>query len=612
MCGIAAIIDRTGVLTEEKGTKALQDMLTAMAHRGPDESAWSRMPFGKAGSTSLGVNRLALRGGNEGAQPYKTHSTNYKEHGMLAYNGDIPLSSFDETLIKVSDTVALASWLTQEANEYVALEGMYAFIWARPSKVLLRRDAFGIKPLYYAPTQFGYIVASEVAALFASGLIGVRVLRPEALAEQAKYRAVASPNSWYTGVYVLIPGGVLEITPEEEEVLLRKETTKEISHQSTQVRPGGSEDFVSYATALKEATRACLQSNTGHSTTGQTKETKYPQTGLMLSGGVDSALLALLAAQYGQKLHCYTIAGSPEEEAAKAIAGKLGHLFTAVTPSATELIPYLSGQIEAGNPVADPAGFLTYTLAKQARKDGIAALLSGIGADELLLGYRRHRAVWYYEHTPALLRPLAGNAIRLMAGLKKGLVAERDEINRLSRVFAYPCERFYSALLETRLPELIGGGRNTQDVDSYTDFPSYERFRYLSAQLLPEADFAAMQAGVEVRVPYLYRSVWDAVWQGNGVLKRPWGTKKASIDLLKEGGIADLLVKGPKRGFGFWDGPIGTYLLAWELPEGGHGLYTYFAKPEMVACQNEARRTRHYPTLYHMLQLSLVCERVLR
>src|SRR5688572_414779 len=206
MCGIAGMFgaDRDVV------AGAVRAMTAAQAHRGPDDSGETIVPFGEK-FLGLGHRRLSILDLSPcGHQPMTHPGTG----DQIVFNGEIynfkrlRAELEGEHFAGHSDTEVLLHGLSRWGEAYLRrLQGMYAFAYYHRASqsLLLARDPLGIKPLYVADVKEGFLFASEVRALLASGLVP-RTLDPQAVSGYLAYGAVQQPRTIVQGVSLFPPG----------------------------------------------------------------------------------------------------------------------------------------------------------------------------------------------------------------------------------------------------------------------------------------------------------------------------------------------------------------------------------------------------------------------
>ncbi len=506
MCGISVVwapAQGQAGLSADAAQRIAAQMAAATAHRGPDGTHTHATVAGPEISVALAANRLALRGGPEAIQPLR------HPQGWLAYNGELfgwPSPG--------SDTIMLADALAQgQLDALWHHEGMGAFAWfgeAQPS-LAFARDPFGIKPLWmHECSANSLIISSEILGLRASGQLPLAfdaTLLPELLA----YRCTRHRVPVCAKVQAVRPGQVL---------LWESQRIKDVSTDNQAFTlPDASAPKPTLA-AIKDALMASLLQN---------MEADRP-IGLMLSAGIDSGLLAALGAEAGYRLPCFTAEG-PEQHAAAAWAKRLGHemIPVAVPRGTAEWLAFLR---HSPAPIADPGGYMTWCVAQAAQAAGVPVLLSGAGADEVWLGYRRH--AFFYRHG----RWLASAPAQLLSTLDARLGGDSRPANAYRRWMAAPGNLAH--FLGLPMPGC------PQDLPPMPHLLWLDLFTYLPDQVLAATDLYSMAHSVEVRVPYLTRAMVQMAW-GLGVdalLAQGPKTPLKQLFAQYDGSV------GPKRGFG--------------------------------------------------------------
>src|SRR5215510_10246602 len=259
MCGIAGIIGRL----DEHNRAALQRMNDAMLHRGPDASGtWMSEPDARGWGALLAHRRLSILDlSPAGAQPMVDPVTGH----VVVLNGEIynfgdlrqRLAAEGQTFRSTGDTAVMLRALALYGPDAVSwLRGMFAFACWDPKqrRLLLARDALGIKPLYVArsPTPdagWAVVFASELRALIASGLLGTPRLDPQAVASAVWNGFVVGPGTAVRGVDLLSAGQLLELDSSGKEV--RQEDFWQIPDRA----PDPDMDENGLAAVLEEALR---------------------------------------------------------------------------------------------------------------------------------------------------------------------------------------------------------------------------------------------------------------------------------------------------------------------------------------------------------------------
>jgi asparagine synthase (glutamine-hydrolysing) len=375
MCGIAGFMTVNGA---PPGETLLDAFDGALAHRGPDGSGRF-----KAGGFAMIQRRLAIIDLETGDQPL------YEPGGAaLVANAEIydyieQREALVGTDFATNSDCEVPLHLYRRDGERFAegLRGMYAIALYDPTseRLLLARDPFGIKPLYYAETAEGFAFASEPQALFAAGVTTPTI-------------ATAQRNAFFQLQFT--PGretifeGVNRVLPGETLVVAKGRIVKRLRRPA--LPPGGPETW-SEAEAEQRLDAALEDSVRVH----QRADVPY---GMFLSGGIDSsAVLTMMARLNDHPVRAFTIgfpdsrAAHDERDHARAVARAVGAEHVEVEFREADfwsLLPQVAAHLD--DPVADYAALPTYKLAAAA--DGLKVVLTGEGGDELFAGYGRYRS----------------------------------------------------------------------------------------------------------------------------------------------------------------------------------------------------------------------------
>lgn len=505
MCGICGS-------TNDPSAEAVRTMNSRMVHRGPDDDGVHVDPSG----VSLGARRLSIIDLEGGHQPVSNEDSTV----WAALNGEIynhpllqrRLRANGHSLASGCDTEVLVHlWEEMGADLVHALEGMYAFcVWdARLRVLLLARDRFGEKPLFFQ-AQGGHLVfASELTALVAALTADTPEPLPEAVDEFFVFGYVSAPRSMLTGIEQLRPGHVLRWSQDSGQY--------EIGRYWRPPRPASRTPEP--GRVLVEEAGALLRASV------RSRLIADVPVGVLLSGGTDSALITALAAQeHGGALRTFTVGyevGAVSEAAeAREIAHRLGTDHHEVTLDQTQVaaeVPELLAGLD--QPQADQAYVAASAVARFARERVVVAV-GGEGADELFGGYPRYRWLPLAERLAVLPSGVRGRIAAGLAGIGPTRQFERMLVpvspferhvdwvtagRRHSRRDLYgPRLREVAPdhLLEHLAPRFpidsrdVAGGLMTLD-----------RLHYLPGDILAKADRASMVHSLEVRTPFLDRAL---------------------------------------------------------------------------------------------------------
>ena len=546
MCGIAGLFVARGGAAERCDLDA---MIRAIRHRGPDGTdRWAR----DDGLYEAGFARLAIIDLETGGQPLVEADGPY----VLSGNGEI------YNYLELRADHAGYSYRTRGDMETVlatahalgddfpaALNGMYALaLYDRARhRLTLVRDRFGVKPLYWARTPAGGVVyASEIKALFASGLVA-RAVDENAVTQYLTHGYVPGPGTLYRGVYKLQPGRTLVFESDGD------------AHETTYWRPRPGE-----GPAAPEAAAETMEALLDDSVRLQLRS-DVP-VGLLLSGGLDSGLLCALAQRHGDRpVDAFTVRfeGAPYDETplARAIAEHTGARHTVIdlaADGAAAHFPRLIWHME--EPLAD-AAFLPNFLVERALAKHVKVALNGTGGDELFAGYGRYFMLPVERRFMALPKPLR-TLVRAAVGAVSPMTAWK--LGRAERFEAASGQYLndHTTFFPPPMLDLIGHprplpGAAQQEVLAGvpTSLPVQTRAliadigTYLCEDLLTLLDRTSMAVGVEGRVPFLDHRLAEAALALPPEVRTPEGRQKGLERRIAEKFLPAAVIDAPKQGF---------------------------------------------------------------
>ncbi|HXH06604.1 MAG TPA: asparagine synthase (glutamine-hydrolyzing) [Vicinamibacterales bacterium] len=578
MCGIAAVFACADEAPPVSAAELLR-MRDRMAARGPDGAGLWVAPDGRVG---LAHRRLAILDPSEaGAQPMHDPATG----NVIVFNGEIynyralrrDLEAAGVRFRSGSDTeVLLALYAACGEAMLPKLRGMFAFaLWdARRQGLLLARDPFGIKPLYYADDGRSVRVASQVKALLAGGAVDTTP-DPAGHVGFFLWGHVPEPFTLYRGIRALPAGSSLWIGREG------RRSARVFFDLAAELRDprGDAARAPKDRVEAHERLRDALLDSVRHHLVADVP------VGVFLSSGRDSTTVAGLAAEAaGGSLQALTLGfreyagGALDETTLAAEVARLyglRHEVRWVTREdfASALEPLLQAMDQ---PSID--GVNTYFVARAAREAGWKVALSGLGGDEFFAGYpsfeevpRAVRRLRLFRAQPRLGRMMrrgSGPLLRL-AGLSPkwaGLFEYGGEwagAYLLRRALYMPWEldalfdpRFVREGLE-RLDTLAALGRAIDGIASdRLRLTALEAAWYMRNQLLRDTDWAGMAHGLEVRVPLVDAEVLRVV---AGLCKARLAPGKRELASCPRPGLPEAIVNRRKTGFAV---PVREWLLA--------------------------------------------------
>jgi asparagine synthase (glutamine-hydrolysing) len=394
MCGIAGKAGPVRVSEAE-----ILRMCDAIAHRGPDD--WGTFVEGGLG---LGMRRLSIVDLAGGHQPIANEDGTV----VVVFNGELynypslytELAGKGHRFSTRSDTEVLVHLYEEHGEGLVArLQGMFAFaLWDRTrGRLLLARDHFGQKPLFYTESGGRLTFASEIKALLADDP-SLAQLSPRALDQYLTMRFVQPPETFFSRVRALPPAHYMVW----ENGRSRTERYWDLTY-GPKWTYSEAETLDRIDELLAETVKLHLLSDV--------------PVGAFLSGGLDSTLIASYAARtLGSELRTFSM-GIPYRDLnelpyAQAVATRYGtrHFSQEVTPSVVDDLPRL---VSALDEPADPLSICLLHLAKMTARH-VKVVLGGDGGDELFGGYDRYAADrWLdrYRAVPEAIRNLVSNQV---------------------------------------------------------------------------------------------------------------------------------------------------------------------------------------------------------
>lgn len=592
MCRIAGIISQR--LNEKEQTAQLKGMCNAMAKGGPDgEGFASFSDF----NLSFGHRRLSLIDlSNNGKQPMA-----YGDHLRITYNGEIynylelktDLIAKGYTFQNETDTeVIMAGYQEYGTAFFTLLKGMFAFalLDQHTKKTMLVRDGLGIKPLYYYQQDQELYFASEVKAF--------KVLDPE------------WPTNENWPIYFLAFGFIPEPFTTLKNVLSLPKghymvwDHEKLQSEINQFAPDYPTSEPTSQDAAEKTTKTLLDQAVKRHLIADAP------IGVFLSGGIDSSLLALIAeAQTKQTVTTVSInfnePAFSEQEFQEIIAKKINskHISYIVTPEdfATHMPQIFEDMDQPSND-----GINSWFVNKVAKENGLKAVLSGIGADEIYGGYpsfKRHEMVKKLKQLPKLALKLAKNL-------------PSDKLKRISYL-AYDnpigeylfLRGFYTPNIISKLLQLTE--KQVNDVLSAYPMPQivaqlnaedriswFEMNIYMQNQLLKDTDYMSMAHGVEVRVPFLDQDLIAHALKLPTDVRFNGAQPKSLLIKAYQTLLPEAIWNRPKKGFTF---PFQHWFKTYEpMQNEAH----YQQNPEALRLLTQFRNNKlHWSKLFAVYQV---------
>ncbi|HET9721143.1 MAG TPA: asparagine synthase (glutamine-hydrolyzing) [Solirubrobacteraceae bacterium] len=559
MCGIAGFAQARAASAEE--LNVVRRQLALLGHRGPDSQGVIGI-----GPAALGQTRLAVIDLLTGDPPI----TNEDGRIGVAFNGEIynfrglrqQLIRTGHHLASAGDTEVIAhlAETLSPAELARALDGMFAFaVWDEERRrLVLGRDRFGKKPLYWCKQDETLVFASEIKALWPHPS-APRRLNAEMIGPYLTFGYAPTPHTFYQGVQSLPPGHVLTFEPGCEPRIQRYWQVPLPPVNGSLVRtPTREQATATTRTLVREAVARRLVADV--------------PLGAFLSGGVDSTVVVATMAELSPRpVKTFTVGfddgeGFDERPYAQMVAKRFGteHHEFVVKPNAIELIERLVWHHD--QPFGDSSAIPTYLLCERTRKD-VTVALSGDGGDELFAGYERFVAGSAFASY--LLLPLHLRRLAAWAAGRLPPSARTSRIDRLRRLLASgnaellrTYANWISYFPEPLRTTMGGPSANERALAEYRSAwnkssgqPVLERLldlnarTYLVDDLLVKTDRMSMAHGLEVRSPLLDWHLAEYVFRLPGPVKVPWLRRKHLLMEAFAAEIPAVIRRRRKQGF---------------------------------------------------------------
>ena len=491
MCGITGIIN-------PKDKNSIQMMTDAIGHRGPDDTGFFVDEY-----LALGMRRLSIIDIAGGRQPLTSTDGNF----LIFFNGEIynykelraELLNMGRSFKTESDTeVILRMFEVYGLNEFSRLRGMFAFaIYDRKkSELILVRDFFGIKPLYYWTKEDKIIAFSSEIKSF----LGLAEFKPEvndgAVYNYLSFQYNPLEETFFKNVFKLPPAHYMKIDVKTGRTEIKKYWQFDFKQNNSLEERKTAQEIL-----------AVMEDSVSHHMIADVA------VGSFLSGGIDSSIIASLMQKIrgGKKIKTFTVGFESLSESREVLetARPLETLHHEITIGAEEYFQTLPKVIwHFDEPVADPSALGLYFLAREAVKH-VKVVLSGEGSDELFGGYNIYLAPYAYHK----LSRFPKSVINFFLTLPFEFFGK----NYLRRVYSKLVDWYIgnaSVFLEKELDKLWKGKPEKkfslkniyEEVESFSDSTKMQYIdinTWLVGDILAKADKMTMAHSLELRVPFL-------------------------------------------------------------------------------------------------------------
>lgn len=552
MCGIAGWLDPER--GDDRGAEALlRRMCDTIIHRGPDDEGYFLAP-----TVALGMRRLAIVDIAGGHQPMSSPD------GMvqIVFNGEI----FNHDALRQEMIAEGARFQSRSDTEVVLrlferhglggldrLNGMFAIaLWdARERRLTLIRDRMGVKPLYYAWDGRRLVFGSEIKAILAA-LPSRPAINPRAIWDYLTFRFVPPTHTMWEGIFKLPAGHSLQCGLAGSAPVIRRWWDMPQPARSPR---SDADEIARFDALLTDATQLRMLADV--------------PVGILLSGGLDSSVVAAKAAMKGPRIKTFSVAFQNEEAIderryARLVAQHLNADHHEVVIGEREFVDYLPEfAYHTDEPLADLASIPLHYVCRLARKD-VTVVLSGEGSDEILGGYS-------FDSWAARWDEAAEQAGRARSFLDRLLQRPKPWVDPSLldlRQAQQPLVMTSYMTSEEKRGLLADGADHPDSLDGMRQ--ALARFGagsplsqalyvycqdWLVEDLLMKADKMSMAASVELRTPFLdYRVVEaaarlpDRLRVGRGADSR-YETKRILRMVARQAGLPSEIIDRPKMGF---------------------------------------------------------------
>lgn len=549
LCGIVGISIKKNESINE--LVKIGDALKKIKHRGPNDQSFKNC----SKNLSLGQARLSIIDLSEKAnQPM----TSICERFTLVFNGEIyNYNELKQDLLKLgyqfktdSDTEVLLNLLIEyKAEAFTKLNGFFAFAFYdnEIDELLIARDRFGIKPLYFYEDENKFIFASEIQSFFSFDID--KTLNNEAI------------NLLFTLTYIPSPVSILKKANKAKPGCYY--TYKD--SQLTEVKY--------YEPTAKDCLEiSCLEAKNQlekelHKSIELRMVADVP-LGSFLSGGVDSSIVSALAKDYKNDLKTFSVgfdhAFFDESKYADDVVRKIGSQHTKIMLGESDFKQNFEEFIDKiDEPFADSSAYAVYLLTKKTKQD-LTVALSGDGADELFGGYRKHHAEWMIQNSSKFKT----NGVKAIAKITSRLGESRSgkigdlnrKIQKLAKGYSLPIQERYwnwasfidsddKTVLLKNNTLLIPSNYISIHSESINEYLIQDQKFILPNDMLLKVDMMSMANSLEVRTPFLDHKLVDFVNKLPSDFKvNKNGRKQILVDTFKDR-LPESVYKRQKKGF---------------------------------------------------------------
>ncbi len=589
MCGIAGWANLENKLSQNHNEAVLHSMCERMKHRGPDsEGIW----LGE--SVALGMRRLSIIDLHTGEQPVYSEDKQI----VVVMNGEIynfrevrrDLERRGHRFETQTDTEILPHLYEEYGDAMLEhINGMFAFaLWdKRREKLLLARDRFGEKPLYYGVFDGQLIFASEAKVLLENPRVEPE-LNLDALRQYLSFDYVPAPASIYKNIYKLPAAHLLIL--EKGEIKTRRywnlSWRKPAREQGRDIESSNGNTLNNVRVSALSFEKAATNLRELLADSVRMRLISDVPLGILLSGGVDSSTIAAFATQFSsEKVKTFSIGfeedSFDESKFAREVAAHLGteHYEDKLSvDKAADLISEIGTWVD--EPLSDGSLLPTFLLSRFVKKH-VTVALGGDGGDEIFAGYPMyyaHKVANIYGAIPQFLRngliepivnnlPVSNKNLSFDYKAKRFVAASKyDLVTRHHSWFgSFSIEQQRDLLtrevLEKTSGDIYKGAKDLLEICDAENQIEQMQFLdmnfYLAEDILTKVDRASMAVSLEVRAPFLDYRVAEFAAGLPLEYKLKGSVGKYILKETVKNLLPKSIIKRPKKGFGI---PIAGWL----------------------------------------------------
>ncbi|HIC45108.1 MAG TPA: asparagine synthase (glutamine-hydrolyzing) [Sulfurimonas sp.] len=534
MCAIFGILGKYDGVIARKA-------IGLLSHRGPDYCG-----IVERENLFIAHNRLSIVDLSE-----KASQPMIKDEVILSFNGEIyNYKALQKELDfeTSSDTeVVLKAYLKWGLSFVDKLEGMFAISIYDKGKLYLFRDRLGKKPLYYMRTPKLFVFASEIKAILP--FLKTKKLNKDALHAYLSFLAPPPPHTFYKGIEKLESGHFAVYKEEKFEVKAYYDFLP-----SSIIITSKAEALEKIENVLEQSISKRLMGDV--------------EVASLLSGGLDSSLIASMSAQKGTRLKTFSLGYEgyekyDERKYAKEVSSYLGLENIDLELTKKKFFDNLDNVIYAlDEPLNDPAAIPLYSLFERVEQEGIKVVLSGEGADELFLGYKH-----YFEYLDIEKAGKLKHKNWLNKHLHSNFSMHREwewykRIFSSEVLFRSSGEKFTDMQKNLLMKENIKDGFSMQYLQKYRD--AYEEFgnkdesqwysyidlkHFQAEHFLTKLDRVSMAHSVEGRTPFLDHKLVELVFSIEPSLRYAAGISKDLLKTVAKTYLPENIIHRKKKGF---------------------------------------------------------------